>query len=283
DLLPYVKSRTTRCVIAKLVVAASAYYVWQERNWRLFQKGKRSIDQVVECIKSVVRLKLLSCKLKKSKSGERLAKLWDLPEAVFFCVIREMEKPNEDSNASRKLNASLIKNVDGRILGKDGKPLRSAMRKPTGPNPKFGPKPIESNLNKESLAPNQDNFPVLGSDVISRVSGISNTQKPSMQDSTKDKGIQTATVNSDVFWSDSNVTNANVSGSSSVTKEQDASKPMNSFAAVLQDQPLKKVVKIKEMRSEENVEGAAVTLPFEAFEAVNARFINTLIGYFIGE
>ncbi|GJY25759.1 putative RNA-directed DNA polymerase [Tanacetum coccineum] len=83
DLLPYVKSRTTRCVIAKLVVAASAYYVWQERNWRLFQKGKRSIDQVVECIKSVVRLKLLSCKLKKSKSGERLAKLWDLPEAVF--------------------------------------------------------------------------------------------------------------------------------------------------------------------------------------------------------
>ncbi|GJT01427.1 hypothetical protein Tco_0822596 [Tanacetum coccineum] len=102
-------------------------------------------------------------------------------------------------------------------------------------------------------------------------------------DSTKDKGIQTVTVNSDVFWSDSNVTNANVSGSSSVTKEQDASKPINSFAAVLQDQPLKKVFKIKEMRSEENVEGAAVTLPFEAFEAVNARFINTLVGYFIGE
>ncbi|GJX82324.1 reverse transcriptase domain, reverse transcriptase zinc-binding domain protein [Tanacetum coccineum] len=75
--------RTTRCVIEKLVVAASAYYVWQERNWRLFQKGKRSIDQVVECIKSVVRLKLLSCKLKKSKSGESMAKLWDLPEAVF--------------------------------------------------------------------------------------------------------------------------------------------------------------------------------------------------------
>ncbi|GKD68126.1 hypothetical protein Tco_1322216 [Tanacetum coccineum] len=72
-----------RRVNAKLVVAASAYYVWQERNWKLFQKGKRSIDQVVECIKSVVRLKLLSCKLKKSKSGESMAKLWDLPEAVF--------------------------------------------------------------------------------------------------------------------------------------------------------------------------------------------------------
>ncbi|GJS55935.1 hypothetical protein Tco_0629297 [Tanacetum coccineum] len=49
----------------------------------LSQKGKRSPDQIVECIKSSVRLKLLSCKLKKSKNGERLARLWDLPEAVF--------------------------------------------------------------------------------------------------------------------------------------------------------------------------------------------------------
>ncbi|GKA31430.1 RNA-directed DNA polymerase, eukaryota, reverse transcriptase zinc-binding domain protein [Tanacetum coccineum] len=46
-------------------------------------KGKRTIDQVVDCIKSVVRLKLLSCKMRKSKSGERLARLWDLPEAIF--------------------------------------------------------------------------------------------------------------------------------------------------------------------------------------------------------
>ncbi|GJS39811.1 reverse transcriptase domain, reverse transcriptase zinc-binding domain protein [Tanacetum coccineum] len=82
-LLPIVKRRTTNCVIAKLVVAASAYFVWQERNWRMFQKGKRTIDQVVDCIKSVVRLKLLSYKMRKSKSGERLARLWDLPEAIF--------------------------------------------------------------------------------------------------------------------------------------------------------------------------------------------------------
>nr|GEU42770.1 hypothetical protein [Tanacetum cinerariifolium] len=83
DLLPIVKHRTTVSVIAKLVVAASPYYVWQERNWRLFKKGKRSSDQIVECIVSSVRLKLLSCKLKKSKSGERMARLWDHPEVVF--------------------------------------------------------------------------------------------------------------------------------------------------------------------------------------------------------
>ncbi|GKC97559.1 reverse transcriptase domain, reverse transcriptase zinc-binding domain protein [Tanacetum coccineum] len=84
DLLPIVKCRTSSSVIAKLVVAASAYYVWQEQNWRLFQKGKRTTDQIVECIISSVRLKLLSCKLKKSKNGERMARLWDLPEAIFI-------------------------------------------------------------------------------------------------------------------------------------------------------------------------------------------------------
>nr|GEV59417.1 reverse transcriptase domain, reverse transcriptase zinc-binding domain protein [Tanacetum cinerariifolium] len=84
DLLPIVKRRTTVNVIAKLVVAASAYYVWQEKNWRLFKKGKRNSDQIVECIVSFVRLKLLSCKLKKSKSSERMARFWDLPEVVFI-------------------------------------------------------------------------------------------------------------------------------------------------------------------------------------------------------
>ncbi|GJS88879.1 reverse transcriptase domain, reverse transcriptase zinc-binding domain protein [Tanacetum coccineum] len=84
DIMPFVKRRTSESVVAKLVVAATAYYIWQERNWRLFQKGKRKVDQIVDCIKTVVRLKLLSCKLKKSKSGERLARLWDLPDAIFI-------------------------------------------------------------------------------------------------------------------------------------------------------------------------------------------------------
>ncbi|GKE57833.1 reverse transcriptase domain, reverse transcriptase zinc-binding domain protein [Tanacetum coccineum] len=84
SLLPIVKKRTLKSVCAKLVVAATAYFIWQERNWRLFKKGKRSTDQLVECVKASVRLKLLSCKLKKSSDGERMARLWDLPEAIFI-------------------------------------------------------------------------------------------------------------------------------------------------------------------------------------------------------
>ncbi|GJY15053.1 retrovirus-related pol polyprotein from transposon 17.6 [Tanacetum coccineum] len=55
-----------------------------------------------------------------------------------------------------------------------------------------------------------------------------------------------------------------------------------SFAAMVNEQPAKKVVKIQEMRNDLKVEGAAVILPIEAVEAVNARFCNTLYGYFIG-
>nr|GEZ68143.1 hypothetical protein [Tanacetum cinerariifolium] len=98
-----------------------------------------------------------------------------------------MEKPIEASNASRKLYASLIKNVDGKIRGKD-----------------------------ELLAPNQVNSPMLASDGGSRVSGSTDTLNPSLQKLNKDI-ITQSDVNSDVFWSDNNVTNVTVLG----TKEKD--------------------------------------------------------------
>ncbi|GJR78441.1 putative RNA-directed DNA polymerase, eukaryota, reverse transcriptase zinc-binding domain protein [Tanacetum coccineum] len=41
-LIPMSKHRSARSVIAKLVVAACCYYIWQERNFRLFKNKKRS-------------------------------------------------------------------------------------------------------------------------------------------------------------------------------------------------------------------------------------------------
>nr|GEX76525.1 hypothetical protein [Tanacetum cinerariifolium] len=56
-----------------------------------------------------------------------------------------------------------------------------------------------------------------------------------------------------------------------------------SFASVVHEKPQKTIIKIKEMRNEVSVNGAAVTIPIEAVESVNARFVNTLYGYFIGD
>ncbi|GJR23189.1 hypothetical protein Tco_0971716 [Tanacetum coccineum] len=84
DLLsPFSKSRTTRCVVSKLVLAATAYFLWRERNDRLFKKGKNMVEHVIGSIKSSVRLKLLSCRFKKSKAGLDILKQWNISEALL--------------------------------------------------------------------------------------------------------------------------------------------------------------------------------------------------------
>ncbi|GKA99802.1 hypothetical protein Tco_0827796, partial [Tanacetum coccineum] len=83
-LVPVCKRRQGRVVIAKLVVAACAYYIWQERNWRLFWNQSRSPTQVIDCIKSAVRLKLLTCKFKKSTAMSDFIQLWRLPDYIII-------------------------------------------------------------------------------------------------------------------------------------------------------------------------------------------------------
>ncbi|GJT14207.1 hypothetical protein Tco_0861249 [Tanacetum coccineum] len=82
-LIPLAKMRLARSVIAKLVFAASCYFIWQERNNRLFMRSKRSKDQVIDIIKSNVRLKLLTCKFKKTKNVQMMIHLWKLPTSLI--------------------------------------------------------------------------------------------------------------------------------------------------------------------------------------------------------
>ncbi|GKD29750.1 hypothetical protein Tco_1240528 [Tanacetum coccineum] len=83
EVIPVAKRKSPKSVIAKLVLAASAFFLWQERNWRMFKNNKRTVKQVSDCIYSSVRLKLLSCRFKKSKIGASFAQRWNLPESCF--------------------------------------------------------------------------------------------------------------------------------------------------------------------------------------------------------
>ncbi|GKB40686.1 hypothetical protein Tco_0885628, partial [Tanacetum coccineum] len=65
------------------VVAAAEYFVWQERNRRLFKHTKRSAKEVTDCIMSSVRMKLLSCHLKTSKDRVEFVRLWELPKSTL--------------------------------------------------------------------------------------------------------------------------------------------------------------------------------------------------------
>ncbi|GJR80295.1 integrase, catalytic region, zinc finger, CCHC-type containing protein [Tanacetum coccineum] len=82
-ITPLAKMRTIRSVIFKLVFAASSYFIWQERNNRLFNKTKRTHDQLIEIVKNNVRLKLLTCSFKKTANGQLLFDIWKLPESLM--------------------------------------------------------------------------------------------------------------------------------------------------------------------------------------------------------
>ncbi|GJX13048.1 hypothetical protein Tco_0204806, partial [Tanacetum coccineum] len=92
DIIPFAARKTSKSVIAKLVVAATSYFIWQERNGRLFKNMKRTVNQVVECIMNTVRLKLMSCRLKKSRSACDIVKAWKLVVSVWVSLLREMGK-----------------------------------------------------------------------------------------------------------------------------------------------------------------------------------------------
>ncbi|GJT27388.1 RNA-directed DNA polymerase, eukaryota, reverse transcriptase zinc-binding domain protein, partial [Tanacetum coccineum] len=65
-------------VVDKLLLAATVYYIWQERNKRIFKAEKRSVDAVSKLIKDCVKSKLMSIQVKKSKCVLNLCRKWDL-------------------------------------------------------------------------------------------------------------------------------------------------------------------------------------------------------------
>lgn len=69
-------SKSVWYIIKKLMIGAVVYYIWQERNMRIFTKTSRSIDNVVELIKTTIRLKLSGLRMKKSIHVHDVGAIW---------------------------------------------------------------------------------------------------------------------------------------------------------------------------------------------------------------
>ncbi|XP_021979835.1 uncharacterized protein LOC110875953 [Helianthus annuus] len=66
-------------IISRLVLSAASYFVWQERNNRLFSKNQRTEMVIAREIIRTVRLRLLSFKFKWRPGLRRLLEKWQLP------------------------------------------------------------------------------------------------------------------------------------------------------------------------------------------------------------
>lgn len=69
-------NKTAWSIIQRLVLGASVYYVWQERNNRIFKGLRRTPNDLINTIMQVVRLKLITLHFKNSRQVEDIATIW---------------------------------------------------------------------------------------------------------------------------------------------------------------------------------------------------------------
>ncbi|PWA60910.1 RNA-directed DNA polymerase, eukaryota, Reverse transcriptase zinc-binding domain protein [Artemisia annua] len=80
-IIDYISSRPISksiwSIIQRLVLGDSVYYIWIERNARIFLKKFRSVDEICGIIRDYVRLRLLSLKIKSSKQSLEATGIWN--------------------------------------------------------------------------------------------------------------------------------------------------------------------------------------------------------------
>nr|GEX28713.1 hypothetical protein [Tanacetum cinerariifolium] len=59
-------------ILRRLVFGAVVYYIWQERNARVFRKDKRNIEVLFKEIVEFIKMKLMNLKVKDSKEVKRV-------------------------------------------------------------------------------------------------------------------------------------------------------------------------------------------------------------------
>ncbi|GJX59585.1 RNA-directed DNA polymerase, eukaryota, reverse transcriptase zinc-binding domain protein [Tanacetum coccineum] len=80
-------------VIQRLVFGAAIYFLWQERNFRIFQKKERCVDTLFDHIVNIIRYKLKGLSLKQTDDVINASRVWNLPinENVYYSnIVKEL-------------------------------------------------------------------------------------------------------------------------------------------------------------------------------------------------
>ncbi|PWA18530.1 reverse transcriptase domain, Reverse transcriptase zinc-binding domain protein [Artemisia annua] len=70
--------RTIRSVLLRISLAACVYYIWRERNRRLFAKDKIDNKELTKNVINHIRLKLSSLNVRKSTQTTEVSKEWEV-------------------------------------------------------------------------------------------------------------------------------------------------------------------------------------------------------------
>ncbi|GJY00851.1 hypothetical protein Tco_0359003, partial [Tanacetum coccineum] len=65
-------------IVRRIVYNAAVYYIWQERNKRIFRNEKRDKETIVKIVKENVMMKLLGLKVKESKTVKEVEEKWKI-------------------------------------------------------------------------------------------------------------------------------------------------------------------------------------------------------------
>ncbi|GJX90332.1 reverse transcriptase zinc-binding domain-containing protein [Tanacetum coccineum] len=64
--------------VRRLSLAAVVYFIWQERNQRIFRGDKRDADVLFDTINETIMLKLMSLRVKESYAVKKVAGIWEI-------------------------------------------------------------------------------------------------------------------------------------------------------------------------------------------------------------
>lgn len=73
-------------VVNRLVLGSLVYFLWQERNLRIFQKKHRSSKQVINLIEETVRMKIMGLKIRNVSRVFNSLRLWNIPWEVYLNI-----------------------------------------------------------------------------------------------------------------------------------------------------------------------------------------------------
>ncbi|GJT71235.1 RNA-directed DNA polymerase, eukaryota, reverse transcriptase zinc-binding domain protein [Tanacetum coccineum] len=91
DLLKYKHGKNIWSAVRRISFAAMIYYIWQERNQRIFRGENRDTNDLFKAISEVIKLKQMNIKVRNTADVRKVAELWEIQFASAMEISNTLE------------------------------------------------------------------------------------------------------------------------------------------------------------------------------------------------